>query len=91
MKNNLLIVCCSVVGIAGGAWYNVAYSKETKIVTAGLYKITEGMRELIRETKMSESDCIDRSKSVAGFKFEGGHLEVVCKATKTFKKGVSFP
>lgn len=91
MKNNILIICCSVIGITAGAWYNVSHAKETKIVTAGLYKITSGSRELIRETKMSESDCIKRSKSIAGFKFEGGYLEVVCKVTKTFKKRVSFP
>ena len=84
--NNWLIILCSIVGIAAGALYNTSYAVEGKIVTAGLYKIEGGKRKLIKETKMTESDCIDRSKSVAGFPFEGGHLEVVCKKTKTFEK-----
>lgn len=85
-RNNWLIVSCSVVGIAAGVLYNTSYAVEGKMVTAGLYKIEGDRRTLIKETRMTESDCIKRSYSVAGFKFEGGHLEVVCKRTKTFQK-----
>lgn len=95
--NNWLIILCSIVGIAAGALYNTSYAVEDKMVTAGLYKIEGDKRTLIKEIRgITESDCIARSREIAGFKFEGGHLEVVCKRTKTFKKsdsnrGVSFP
>ena len=93
-RNNWLIVLCSLVGILGGFIYNTSYAAEDKMVTAGLYKIEGDRRTLIKETHgITESDCIARSREIAGFKFEGGHLEVVCKRTKTFKKKreVSWP
>jgi|DEB0MinimDraft_4_1074332.scaffolds.fasta_scaffold06385_7 hypothetical protein len=76
------------------AWVNTVEAKENEMVTAGLYKIEGDKRTLIKEKHgITESDCISRSREIAGFPFEGGHLEVVCKRTKTFKKKseVSWP
>lgn len=94
MRQGLLFFCCFLVGVIGGFIYNTSYAVESKMVTAGLYKIEGDRRTLIKETHgITESDCIARSREIAGFKFEGGHLEVVCKKTRTFKKKreVSWP
>lgn len=91
-RNNWLIVSCSVVGIAAGVLYNTSYSQthvvEHKIVNAGLYKIKGGKRVLEKESRMTEEQCIDMSRSMAGMKLDDGwHLEVVCKSDPVkFKK-----
>ena len=52
MKNNLLIICCSVVGIAGGLIYNNATAYEMQVVT-------------VSKQRMIKSECIDHSYKMA--------------------------
>lgn len=90
--NNYLIISCSLVGILGGLIYNTSYAQthavEHKIVNAGLYKIKDGKRVLEKESRMTEEQCIDMSRSMVGMKLDDGwHLEVVCKSDPVkFKK-----